>query len=93
LKQPQYKPMLVEEQVVVLFAAVNGLLDTVAVEKIQDAENKILTAVKGRGKEILKKIADTGDFDEKDAEKLKKMISEALSVYQTIEEVEEKNNG
>ena len=91
LKQPQFVPMLVEEQVVVLFAAVNGLLDVVPVEKIKEAESKILTSVKGQGKEILRKIAESGDFDEKEAEKLKKMISEALSVYQTIEEVEEKS--
>lgn len=91
LKQPQYQPMMVEEQVVVLFAAVNGLLDKIPVEKIKDAQNKILTAVKASGKEILEKISASGDFDDKDGEKLTKIINESLSVFQTIEEVEKKS--
>jgi len=90
LKQLQFEPMAVEDQVAVLFAATTGLLDKVPVEKIKEAEGKILTAVKSRAKDVLEKIASKGDFDEKDAEKLTKIISETVSSYETIEEVEKK---
>ncbi len=83
LKQLQFEPMLVEDQVSVLFAATNGLLDKVPVEKIKEAEDKILTAVKSRAKDVLEKIAKTGDFDEKDGEKLTKVIAETVSGYET----------
>lgn len=83
LKQLQFEPMLVEDQVSVLFAATNGLLDKVPVEKIKEAEDKILTAVKSRAKDVLEKISKTGDFDEKDADKLTKVITETVSGYET----------
>lgn len=82
-KQPQYEPMLVEEQVVLFLAGTSGLLDTVPIEKIEEAKEKILTAARSRGKEILKKIAETGDFDEKDEKKLKTLISEVTENYKT----------
>jgi len=81
LKQPQLEPMPVEEEVVILFAATNGLLDSVAVEDIKKAEGSIIQAVKAQAKDILKKIVESGDFDDKDAEKLTSVISVAVEGY------------
>ena len=53
LKQPQYSPMPVEEQVVVLFAGVNGYLDKIALTDIGRFESGLLDALRGSGKEIL----------------------------------------
>jgi len=90
LKQPQLVPMPVENQVAVLFAATTGLLDAVPVEKISEVEEKIITAVKSRTKEVMEKIADKGDYDEKDGEKLKKVIEEVVEGYKVTEEGEKK---
>jgi F-type H+-transporting ATPase subunit alpha len=93
LKQPQLEPVPVEEQVVSFFAATNGLLDEVPVEKIKSAEESILQAARARAKEILTKIRTTGDFDEKDSEKLKEVISAAVLQYQAEpEKTEEESN-
>jgi len=90
MKQPQYEPMLVEEQVVLLYGATTGLLDNVPVDKISDAQEKILTSIRGRAKEVLKKIVETKDFDEKDEEKMKKIIEEVAETYNVTESAETK---
>jgi F-type H+-transporting ATPase subunit alpha len=96
LKQPQLEPAPVEEQVVSFFAATNGLLDKVPVEKIKSAEESILQAARSRAKDILSKIKSTGDFDEKDATSLTEIIKSATIQYEQTDENksnEEKDNG
>ena len=73
LKQPQYSPMSVEEQVVVLFAGVNGYLDKIALADIGRFESGLIDTMRGSGKEILdnilteKKISDDTETKLKDA--------------------------
>src|SRR6187455_1880830 len=43
LKQPQYQPLAVEKQVVVIYAATNGFLDSVPVERVRDFETEFFT--------------------------------------------------
>ena len=57
LKQAQYKPLLVEEQVVVIFSAVRGFLDNIETKQIKEFETKLLEAIKLQRKDILSKIA------------------------------------
>ncbi len=91
LKQPQAEPLPVTDEVAIFFAATNGLLDEVPVDKIKYAETSIIQAVNARGKEILKKIDETGDFDDKDGEKLTEIISQAIEQHKEkeIEEAKE----
>jgi len=91
LKQPQLEPVPVEEQVIAFYAATNGLLDKVPVVKITEAVEAIVQAAKARGKEILKKINETGDFDDKEAEKITKIITEAVTGFEEAEESIEEN--
>jgi F-type H+/Na+-transporting ATPase subunit alpha len=56
LKQPQYAPMVVEEQVLSIYAAGNGYFDGVDVEHIQDAEAKLVTFVRASHKSLLEEI-------------------------------------
>lgn len=56
LKQPQYSPLTVEEQVVVIFAGTRGYLDNVPVAKVSDYEAVMLTELRGRGAAILEKL-------------------------------------
>tara|TARA_B100001057_G_scaffold493299_1_gene587443 strand:- start:816 stop:2348 length:1533 start_codon:yes stop_codon:yes gene_type:complete len=73
LKQAQYSPMPIEEQVVVLFAGVNGYLDKVALSDIGRFESGLLDTMRGSGKTILdtirdeKKISDETEIKLKDA--------------------------
>ena len=73
LKQPQYSPMPIEEQVAVLFAGVNGYLDKIALGDIGKFESGLLDTLRGSGKAILdtiraeKKISDDTQTKLKDA--------------------------
>jgi F-type H+-transporting ATPase subunit alpha len=60
LKQPQFSPYTMEEQVAVLFVAVNGYLMDVSVEKIQPFIKGFLEYLKVHNLEVLKIIAETG---------------------------------
>jgi len=88
LKQPQLEPAPVEEQVAIFFAATSGLLDKVPVEKIKAAEESLMQAARTRAKEILNKIRETGDFDDKDAEKLSEVIKSAI-VQHEVEQIKD----
>ena len=57
LKQPQYSPLKVEEQVAVIFAGVKGYLDGVDVSEVNEFEAGLLSALRSKGKKILAKIA------------------------------------
>jgi len=56
LKQPQYKPVPVEEQVVVIFAGTKGYLDKVAVRDVGRFESALLTSMRERAPDILSGI-------------------------------------
>ncbi len=58
LKQAQYAPLLIEEQVAVIFAGVKGYLDKVKVEDVTRYEQGLLRALRGNGAEILATIRD-----------------------------------
>ncbi len=53
LKQPQFSPLKTEEQVVVIFAGVNGYLDKIPVSKVGAFERGLLTHMRGDGKAVL----------------------------------------
>jgi F-type H+-transporting ATPase subunit alpha len=67
LKQPQYSPLAVEEQVVVIYAGTKGFLDTVAVGDVSAYEERLLETLRANGQDILdvlgeeKKISDETD--------------------------------
>jgi len=56
LKQPQFSPLKTEEQVVVIFAGVNGYLDKIPVAKVGAFERGLLTHMRGDGKAVLEAI-------------------------------------
>ncbi|NOX23210.1 MAG: F0F1 ATP synthase subunit alpha [Actinobacteria bacterium] len=62
LKQGQYEPVPVEEQVAVIYAVTEGHFDGVAVEDISDAESGLLDFLRARHSGLLAGIADTGDL-------------------------------
>jgi F-type H+-transporting ATPase subunit alpha len=56
LKQPQYKPVPVEEQVAAIFAGTRGYLDRIPVNKVGEFERRMLSELKGSAPDILNAI-------------------------------------
>jgi F-type H+/Na+-transporting ATPase subunit alpha len=69
LKQPQYEPMSLSDQVIILFAGIHGFAETVTVDKVKDWENDLLlymgTTYPEIGKDILGKVRITEETEEK----------------------------
>ena len=76
LKQAQYEPMPVENQVAVLYALTQGYIDDVETEKIAEWEEKFVKYMKSMHQGILDEIRESGELSEKTEEKLKKAIGE-----------------
>ncbi len=63
LKQPQYSPLSVEEQVVVIYAGTKGYLDNVAVNDVSAYERQLLDVLRASGKDILEGIRKDQKID------------------------------
>ena len=77
LKQPQYAPLAVEQQVLIIFAATNGLLDAVAVADLRRYEEELYKFVGSRHPGLLKAIADKKVLDDQ----LKGEMTSALKSF------------
>jgi F-type H+-transporting ATPase subunit alpha len=62
LKQPQFKPMPVEEQAVVIFAGVRGYLDKIEINRIGQFEAQMLSEIKSREPSVLENVRNDGQF-------------------------------
>ncbi|MCK9378967.1 MAG: F0F1 ATP synthase subunit alpha [Candidatus Moranbacteria bacterium] len=82
LKQDQYEPMPMQNQVAVLYALTNGFLDDVAVEKVKAWENDFHKYLKSNKNEVLEMIADRKELSEEVVKNLEKAIKEFKEVYQ-----------
>jgi F-type H+-transporting ATPase subunit alpha len=82
LKQGQYEPMSMENQVAVLYALTQGFLDDVAVEKIAVWEADFHKYLKSSAKDVLKLIADKKELTDDVVSKLEKAIKDFKEVYQ-----------
>jgi len=74
LKQPQYSPLKVEEQVVVIFAGVKGFLDKIEINKITKFEELLLSELRSKEKNLLNSIAK----EQAISETLEKKINDFL---------------
>lgn len=81
LKQPQYSPLTVEEQVCVIYAGVKGYLDAVKVEDVSRFEQNFLRELRGKGNEILSTIRTDKQIKPETEEKLKTLLSEFGAVF------------
>jgi F-type H+/Na+-transporting ATPase subunit alpha len=71
LKQPQFSPLKMEEQVCVIYAGVNGYLDPIPVNRVRAFEDGLLGALRTEHGDILKDIREARDLSETTAAKLK----------------------
>jgi F-type H+-transporting ATPase subunit alpha len=74
LKQPQYQPMPVEEQVISIFLGTGGHLDSVPVEDVRRFETELLDHIRASEEKILSGIRDTQKLSDEAAEELEKVI-------------------
>jgi F-type H+-transporting ATPase subunit alpha len=75
LKQPQFAPMPVEEQVVSIFLGTGGHLDSVPVEDVKRFEAELLDHMKASEEKFLEGIRSSGKLGEEDEEKLTEIIN------------------
>ncbi len=79
LKQPQYSPLAVEEQVAVIYAGTNGYLDNVAVNSVNEYESQLLASLRSQGASILEQIKTRKALDDG----LKKELNTFLDRFTT----------
>lgn len=78
LKQPQYKPWPVEEQVLTLYAATNGYFDKIEVEKLNEMVDDLMVLARGQLKSELAEIKKTGEMSEKSETEIKGFLEKQV---------------
>ncbi len=76
LKQPQYSPMPVEQQVLIIWAATNGFIDDVAMEDVKKFEQGLITFVENTRGGLLAKIRERKILDDELREELRQAVTE-----------------
>jgi F-type H+-transporting ATPase subunit alpha len=76
LKQPQYQPMVVQEQVAVLWAATNGMLADVPVDRVREFESEYLEYLRTSHAGILDRIASEKSLSDELIEELRRATEE-----------------
>lgn len=76
LKQPQYQPMPVEEQVAIIWVATNGYLDDVPVERVRAFEEQYLDYMRTSKADLLQRIVTEKQLTDEMIEELRKSVEE-----------------
>ncbi|MEJ2086128.1 MAG: F0F1 ATP synthase subunit alpha [Acidobacteriota bacterium] len=76
LKQPQYRPFSIQEQIVSIFAGTSGYLDDVEPAAVSSFESDLLSFMHDRHEDVLEEIASTGTLSEELTDRLKSAIDE-----------------
>ncbi len=85
LKQAQYSPMPVEEQVMIIYTVINGYLDDIPVDNLQRFEKEFLQYVDASYEEIGKNIKEEQELTEQTAEELQAVIAEFVDQFEVEE--------
>ena len=80
LKQDQYKPMRLSQQVLVLYAGVHGYTDHIAVEQVRDYEQKLLAWADVQHKPLMEKLDSATEL----TDELTVSMDDALTQFQTV---------
>jgi len=81
LKQDQYSPMPVEDQVVSIFAGVNGYLDAIPVSKVTRFEEQLLADVRANHQDVLKTIREEQKISGDTEAKLKSILDKFAKAF------------
>lgn len=85
LKQPQYSPMAVEDQIIIIYTAVNGYLDDIPLDNIERFEEEFLGYIDSNYQEVKKTLIESGKLEEDLEEKIKVVIKEFKDTF-TVKE-------
>jgi F-type H+-transporting ATPase subunit alpha len=80
LKQPQYSPVPVEEQVAIILASTKGYIDKVPVAKVKDFEKEFLGLMRAQYQKVLDNFR-AGKFEDADANTVKQIALELAAKY------------
>lgn len=81
LKQDQYQPMPVEEQVMMIFTATNGFADDIETSKVRSFEIEFLKFLRANKADVLSEIKTKGKLDDELIEKIKASINEFKKMF------------
>ena len=81
LKQAQFSPLKMEEQVSVIYAGVNGYLDQMSVDKVKPFEDALLNNLRNQNMAILDDIRSTKDLTDATAAKLKAVVEQVQKTF------------
>jgi F-type H+/Na+-transporting ATPase subunit alpha len=81
LKQAQFSPLKMEEQVCVIYAGVNGYCDPMPIEKIKPFEEALLLDLRSQNAGILDEIRDSKDLSDATAAKLKAVVEKVAKQF------------
>ncbi len=81
LKQPQYQPMNLSKQIVVLFAGTKGYLDKYKVDKVRAYEEQLMGFVESKHADVMKEIEEKKIISPELEKKMKDMLTEFDSVF------------
>lgn len=81
LKQPQYRPYPVDEQVVSIFAGAQGFLDDLPAAQVLPFEQALLSHFRDEHPELLEEIRDTGKLSDELSDQLKKVVADFKTHY------------
>jgi F-type H+-transporting ATPase subunit alpha len=81
LKQSQFSPLKMEEQVVVIYAGVNGYLDKFEVSRVRAFENGLLTLMRSKHAGLLDSIRKSNDLSDADGAKLKDAVDDYAKTF------------
>jgi F-type H+-transporting ATPase subunit alpha len=76
LKQPQYSPMPIEQQVVVVWMGTNGYVDDVAIGDVKDFEKKLLVFIENAHSGILARLRERKTIDDEIRDELRSTLTE-----------------
>ena len=85
LKQPQYQPKTVTQQVLSLYAGTRGMLDDVPVKAVQQWETDFLQFAQDKHPDLIKLLDETMDLTDEVAEKIEACIAAFKNVYKPVE--------
>jgi len=81
LKQAQFSPLKMEEQVCVIYAGVNGYLDPMALANVKPFEEALLASLRGSNAAILEDIRSTKDLSKDTETKLKGVVEQVVKQF------------
>jgi F-type H+-transporting ATPase subunit alpha len=81
LKQPQFSPLTVEEQVVSIFAGTRGYLDTIAVKDVVRFERELLSSIRAKNADILDAIRTDKELKKETEAKLASALEQFVKAF------------